>query len=97
MLAHELRKMAEKVSNAQSQDKAKSAAEYLRNLSISSAKLGNFGMRTEVSKLPFTIDILRKAMTILSKEGYACKIDSEITNWYSNTDYDSEDFVYINW
>jgi hypothetical protein len=97
MLAHELRKMAEKISDAKSEEKAQAAAEYLRNRAVSSAQLGNFSMKIETSKLTFSRDILKKAMTLLSKEGFACKIDHEITAWYSNIDCDSEEFLYMNW
>lgn len=97
MLAHDLRKVAEKVSDAKSEDKAQAAAEYLRNRAVSSAQLGNFSMKIEMSKLTFSRDILKKAMTILSKEGFACKTDDEITAWYSNIDCDSTEFFYMNW
>jgi predicted RNase H-related nuclease YkuK (DUF458 family) len=97
MLASEARKIAEEVSAAKSEEKAKAAYEYLINETIASARLGNFGMRLEISKLPFTKDILKKASTLLSAKGYSYSIKKEVTNWYSNTDYDEEEYFCINW
>lgn len=97
MLARDLRVMAETVSKSKSEEKAKAAADYLRNQAVTSAQLGNFGTKLVKSNLPFDIEILKKAITILSHEGFTCSIQKEIVQWYSNTDYDEEEYFIMNW
>ena len=97
MLARDLRVMAEKVSSAKSEEKTKAAVEYLRNQAIASAQLGNFSTQILKNNIPFDTEILKKAMTVLHREGFTCSIQREIVHWYSNTDYDEEEYFIMNW
>jgi hypothetical protein len=97
MLARDLRAIAETVSKSNAEEKAKTAADYLRNQAVASAQLGNFGTKLVKSNLPFDTETLKKAITILSREGFTCSIHKEIVQWYSNTDCDEEEYFIMNW
>ena len=49
------------------------------------------------NNIPFDTEILKKAMTVLHREGFTCSIQREIVHWYSNTDYDEEEYFIMNW
>lgn len=97
MLASELREIATKVSNANLNSTIDYATEYLENLALAEAKHGAFIVKIPLHKIPFAKDVLTKTFIPLQNRGYVCNIDSEITVWYSNTDYDSEDVLIMKW
>ena len=97
MLARELRDIANKIHTKELKTQTSTAVEYLETLTLVEAEKGKFNLKIDIDILPFNKDILINTFISLNGKGYTCSIKNEITNWYSNSDCDSADYLIINW
>jgi len=99
LLAKELREIAQKVKDESLSERTNGLIPYIRTQAKGAAVSGNFGLKFYFNKnFPWTKEECLKAIPILEKEdGFKTAFDSEISNWYSNTEWDSEEFFKITW
>lgn len=99
MLAKELREIAQKVKDNSLSERTKGLVRYVRVQAKEAAASGSFGLKYNLDEnFPWTKEECLKAIPILEKEdGFKATLDSEISHWYSNTDWDDEEFFKITW
>lgn len=61
------------------------------------AKQGDFSISLWLSDLGITKEAAELVAKELEQDGFKCTISNEITAWYSNTDWDSDDLLLISW
>ena len=77
---------------------AKSAYNFFVQRAKEEAESGKFKVCYELGKLHlWTKKEIEAAAKLLEADGFKCRIENEITAWYSNTDCDSADFIEISW
>jgi len=99
MLAKELREIALKVKDNSLSERTKGLIQHIRSEAKIAAASGKFSLKYFFDKsFPWSREECLKAIPVLEKEdGFQAILDSEITNWYSNTDWDSEEFFQVRW
>lgn len=97
MQAHELKVLADK-ANLQKQDPLiESTYKIIQAELKSAAKDGDYGKAFYLCNFNAPKRILELVAGKLRKDGFKVHFDKEITNWYSNTDYDEEEFMQVSW
>ncbi len=61
------------------------------------AKRGDLSISLWLSDLGITKESAELVSDELKREGFKCTISNEITAHYSNTDWDSDDLLFISW
>ena len=61
------------------------------------AKRGDLSISIWLSDLDITKESAELVAEELKRDGFKCTISNEITAHYSNTDWDSEDLLFISW
>jgi len=98
MLAKELREIALKVKDNSASEITKGLLEFIRVEARKAAASGRFSLKYYFDeKFPWSKEVCLKAIPFLEKDGFHALLDTEIVNWYSNTDYDDEAFFSISW
>lgn len=97
MLASELRGIANLTNKNNLDKESLSAASYFETLCVKQAEKGKYQLRIELGSLHFSREIIELSFKHLQSKGFTCKIENEITAQYTNTDWDSDDFLYIKW
>lgn len=77
---------------------AASVRNQIKTLAHLAAKQGNFELRIPLNGKGWSNAILAKAMEDLTNlDKLKVSVKNEITAFYSNTDCDSEEFLYVQW
>jgi hypothetical protein len=97
-------KMADKLriiaSDAKVQNhkvKTQRLADQLRWRALQAAKRGDLSLSIWLSDLDITKETAEMVAEELNRDGFKCTISNEITAMYSNTDWDSDDLLFISW
>lgn len=61
------------------------------------AKQGLFSISIWLRDLGITKEAAEMAAEELKRDGFKCTISDEVTAYYSNTDWDSENLLFISW
>ncbi len=97
MKAHELKALADK-ANKEKEDPQIEAVYHSIQAEIKRfAKDGDYGHAFYLSNFNIPKRLLEMVADLLRKDGFKVHFDREITNWYSNTDYDEEEFMQVSW
>ena len=97
-------KMADKLriiaSDAKVQNhkvKTQRLADQLRWRALQAAKRGDLSLSIWLSDLDITKETAEMVAEELKRDGFKCTISNEVTAMYSNTDWDSDDLLFISW
>jgi hypothetical protein len=97
MQAHELKFLADKANAEKESPQIENVYNLIHAEIKSFAKNGDYGHAFYLSNFNVSKTILEAVATRLRKDGLKVHFDKEITNWYSNTDYDEEEFMQVSW
>jgi len=79
------------------QIKTQRLADQLLWRATQAAKRGELSISLWLSDLGITKESAELVSDELKRDGFKCTISNEITAWYSNTDCDSDDLLFISW
>ncbi len=97
MLAQELRKISEDCQNKSNNARALILKKLLEDKARTYAIEGKFSYRYWIGSSDWSVSDLHNVKPLLEQEGFKVIVDLEITSMYSNTDWDSDDFIQIEW
>lgn len=96
-LADKLRIIASDAKLKEHQTKSQSLADQVRWQSKEAAKQGKLSISIWFRDLDLTKELAEMVSRELERDGFKCTITNEITAQYSNTDWDSEDLLFVSW
>jgi len=96
-LADDLKVIADEVQVLKERDNALTIVNTLRLEAKTAARRGEHSLRIAIASRAWNSIDVQKAAEELRQENFTVLIDSEITAWYSNTDYDTESFIKVSW
>lgn len=96
-LADKLRIISSDARIKMHQTKSQSLADQIRWQSKEAAKQGKLSISIWFSDLDLTKELAEMVSRELERDGFKCTITNEITAQYSNTDWDSEDLLFVSW
>lgn len=96
-LADKLRIIASDARIKMHQTKSQSLADQIRWQSKEAAKQGKLSISIWFRDLDLTKELAEMVSRELERDGFKCTITNEITAQYSNTDWDSEDLLFVSW
>lgn len=96
-LADDLKVIADEVQVLKERGNALTIANTLRLEARAAARRGEHSLRIAIASRAWNSIDVQKAAEELRQENFTVLIDSEITAWYSNTDYDTEAFIKVRW
>lgn len=97
MLAKELKELATKISEAKHTGESTSALEFIKSIAKAAANKGNFKIVRNIETIHFPRKAIIAACKLLEKEGFKFRIFTEVTAYYSNTDFDQAEFLELSW
>ncbi len=77
--------------------KTQRLVDQLRWRALQAAKQGHLSGRSWLSDLGITKETAGMVAEDLKRDGFKCAISNEVTAMYSNTDWDSDDLLFISW
>lgn len=95
--AQELKKIADQVNIPKHEQKAQSMYHAIIHDLEREAKLGNYKYRSSQLDMFNNSEVWLRIVELLKQDGYRVEIKNEITAQYSNTDWDSADFLIVDW
>ncbi len=96
-IADKLRIIASDAKYQLHQVKTQRLADQLLWRATQAAKRGDLSISLWLSDLGITKESAELVADELKREGFKCTISNEITAWYSNTDCDSDDLLFVSW
>lgn len=96
-MADKLRIIASDAKIQFHQVKTQRLADQLRWRATQAAKRGDLSINIWLGDLDITKETAELVAQELERDGFKCTISNEITAMYSNTDWDSEDLLFISW
>ncbi len=97
MQAHELKIIADRVNKEKEDPQIESGYKNICQELKELAQQGLYSYTFYLSHLKIKRKVWEEIAKKLQKNGFKTSFDVEITNWYSNTDYDQEDVIKICW
>lgn len=99
MLAKELKEKALLANKESIKNRANQLVDLIKEKAQIKAGWGKFAVDITLEQTPhyWKENEARAAGEELSKEGFVCSIDNNVTATYSNTDYDSETVLRVSW
>lgn len=77
--------------------KTQRLVDQIRWRATRAAKIGQFSLSIWLSDLDITKETAEMVAEDLRRDGLKCTISNEVTAMYSNTDWDSDDLLFISW
>jgi len=96
-LADKLRIISSDARIKAHQTQSQSLADQVRWQSKEAAKQGKLSISIWFRDLDLTKELAEMVSRELERDGFKCTITNEITAQYSNTDWDSEDLLFVSW
>lgn len=97
MWAHDLKLIADKVNKDAADPQLEEAYRRISFDCKEAAKAGKYNLTVTLSTLNIPTGFWDLVSDKLRKDGFKVDRDTEITAWYSNTDWDQEDVIKISW
>ena len=97
MQAYELKSIADKANKDAADPQIEEAYRRVIVDLKDSAKYGSYTRTIFLSTINIQRPLWEKVATLLRKDGFTVSFDTEITAWYTNTDWDQEDVIKISW
>lgn len=96
-LLNELKNTANEVCNSKVKLAAASIAEVLIAEARQASREGRFFLHIWLKDRGWKFAEAEEAVIELRKDGLTVSVGNEIVAWYSNTDYDTSDFIKVSW
>ena len=96
-LADKLRIIAGDAKHQLDQIKTQRLADQMRWRATQAAKQGNLSISIWLSELGISKPVGTMIAEELEKDGFKCSITTETVAFYSNTDWDDDDLLFISW
>jgi hypothetical protein len=96
-LAGKLKMIASDASTKRSAKVAGTIADVLRQEARFAAQAGRFGLLIWLKDKGWSKSDAENAATELRRDGIEVLVSREITAWYSNTDWDEDEFISLKW
>jgi hypothetical protein len=97
MWAHNLKKMADQVNKNAVDPQIEEAYRRVSFDLKEAAKAGKYSHTLYLNTLNIPPGLWVHVIEKLRKDGFKVDRDTEMTAWYSNTDWDQEDVIRISW
>lgn len=96
-LADKLRIIARDAQHQEIQTKTQRLADQLRWRATQAAKTGKLSLSIWLSELGISKPVGTVIAEELERDGFKCSITTETVAYYSNTDWDDDDLLFISW
>lgn len=96
-MADKLRIIARDAQHKEIQVKTQRLADQLRWRATQAAKTGKLSLSIWLSELGISKPVGTVIAEELERDGFKCSITTETVAYYSNTDWDDDDLLFISW
>lgn len=96
-MAQKLRIIARDAQHQENQIKTQRLADQLRWRATQAAKTGKLSLSIWLSELGISKPVGTVIAEELERDGFKCSITTETVAYYSNTDWDDDDLLFISW
>lgn len=97
MQAHDLKALADKANKDASDPQIEEAYRSISAALKETARYGGYSRTIYLNTIDIQPLLWEHVIEKLRKDGFKVERDTEVTAWYSNTDWDQEDVIRISW